>query len=79
MASDIEIAQKAKVERITTIASKIDISEEFLVPYGHDKAKVSLDFLNTLQDKKEGNLILVSAISPTPAGEGTRYKLILEE
>ena len=70
MASDIEIAQKAKVERITTIASKIDISEEFLVPYGHDKAKVSLDFLNTLHDKKEGNLILVSAISPTPAGEG---------
>ena len=70
MASDIEIAQKAKVEKITTIASKIDISEDFLVPYGHDKAKVSLDFLNTLQDKKEGNLILVSAISPTPAGEG---------
>ena len=70
MASDIEIAQKAKVEKITTIASKIDISEDFLVPYGHDKAKVSLDFLNTLHDKKEGNLILVSAISPTPAGEG---------
>ena len=70
MASDIEIAQKAKVEKITTIASKIDISENFLVPYGHDKAKVSLDFLNTLHDKKEGNLILVSAISPTPAGEG---------
>ena len=70
MASDIEIAQKAKVEKITTIASKIDISEDFLVPYGHDKAKVSLDFLNTLNDKKEGNLILVSAISPTPAGEG---------
>ena len=70
MASDIEIAQKAKVEKITTIASKIDISEDFLVPYGHDKAKISLDFLNTLHDKKEGNLILVSAISPTPAGEG---------
>ncbi len=70
MASDIEIAQKAKVEKITTIASKIDISENFLVPYGHDKAKISLDFLNTLHDKKEGNLILVSAISPTPAGEG---------
>ena len=70
MASDIEIAQKAKVEKITTIASKIDISENFLVPYGHDKAKVSLDFVNTLHDKKEGNLILVSAISPTPAGEG---------
>ena len=70
MASDIEIAQKAKVEKITTIASKIDISEDFLVPYGHDKAKVSLDFLNTLHEKKEGNLILVSAISPTPAGEG---------
>ena len=44
MASDIEIAQKAKVEKITTIASKIDISEDFLVPYGHDKAKVSLIF-----------------------------------
>ncbi len=70
MASDIEIAQKAKVEKITTIASKIDISEDFLVPYGHDKAKVSLDFLNTLHDTQEGNLILVSAISPTPAGEG---------
>ena len=70
MASDIEIAQKAKVDKITTIASKIDISENFLVPYGHDKAKVSLDFLNTLHDKQEGNLILVSAISPTPAGEG---------
>ena len=54
MASDIEIAQKAKVEKITTIASKIDISVDFLVPYGHDKAKVSLDFLNTLHDKKEG-------------------------
>ena len=70
MASDIEIAQKAKVEKITTIASKIDISEDFLVPYGHDKAKVSLNFLNTLHDKEDGNLILVSAISPTPAGEG---------
>ena len=70
MASDIEIAQKAKVDKITTIASKINISEDFLVPYGHDKAKVSLDFLNTLHEKKEGNLILVSAISPTPAGEG---------
>ena len=70
MASDIEIAQKAKVERITTIASKTGIAEEFLVPYGHDKAKVSLDFLKTLHDTKEGNLILVSAISPTPAGEG---------
>ena len=70
MASDIEIAQKAKVEKITTIASKIDISEDFLVPYGHDKAKVSLNFLNTLHDREDGNLILVSAISPTPAGEG---------
>ena len=63
MASDIEIAQKAKIEKITTIASKIDISEEFLVPYGHDKAKVSLNFLNTLRDRKEGNLILVSAMN----------------
>ncbi len=70
MPSDIEIAQKAKIERISSIASKINISDDHLVPYGHDKAKISLDFLNTLEDKPEGNLILVSAISPTPAGEG---------
>ncbi len=70
MPSDIEIAQKAKIEKITTVASKINISNEHLVPYGHDKAKISLDFLNTLENRPEGNLILVSAISPTPAGEG---------
>ncbi len=70
MPSDIEIAQKAKIEKITDVASKINISSEHLVPFGHDKAKISLDFLNTLNNKSEGNLILVSAISPTPAGEG---------
>ncbi|OUW00434.1 MAG: formate--tetrahydrofolate ligase [Betaproteobacteria bacterium TMED156] len=70
MPSDIEIAQKAKIEKISKIASKINISDEHIVPYGHDKAKISLEFLNTLNDKPEGNLILVSAISPTPAGEG---------
>ena len=62
MASDIEIAQKAKVEKITKIAAKIDISENFLIPYGHDKAKISLEFLDSLRDKPEGNLILVSAM-----------------
>ncbi|OUT97952.1 MAG: formate--tetrahydrofolate ligase [Betaproteobacteria bacterium TMED41] len=70
MPSDIEIAQKANIEKISNIASKINISEEHLIPYGHDKAKISLEFLNSLDNNPEGNLILVSAISPTPAGEG---------
>jgi formate--tetrahydrofolate ligase len=71
MASDIEIAQKAKLERISKVAlSKLGISEEHLEPYGHYKAKVSLPFLDTLKSRKNGKLILVTAISPTPAGEG---------
>ena len=68
--SDIEIAQAAKMQRITEIAKKIGISDDHLVPYGHYKAKVSLDYVNSLKDKKDGKLILVTAISPTPAGEG---------
>ena len=70
MLSDIEIAQNAKIEKISNIASKLNIPEECLVPYGHDKAKISLDYIETLKGQTEGNLILVSAISPTPAGEG---------
>src|SRR5947199_4227806 len=71
MASDIEIAQKARLERITKIAlAKLGIPEEHLEPYGHFKAKVSLEYLNSLQDRPNCKLILVTAISPTPAGEG---------
>jgi formate--tetrahydrofolate ligase len=70
MASDIEIAQQAKLERITTVAAKLGIPEEHLEPYGHTKAKISLDYLNRLSDRPDGKLILVTAMTPTPAGEG---------
>ena len=71
MPSDIEIAQAGKMERIAKIArERLGISEEHLEPYGHYKAKISLPYLDTLKDKKNGKLILVTAISPTPAGEG---------
>ena len=68
--SDIEIAQQAKIERVTRIAAKLGIPEEHLEPYGHYKAKVSLDFVDSLKSRANGKLILVTAISPTPAGEG---------
>ena len=70
MKTDIEIAQAAKLEKISTIAKKIDIPEDSLEPYGHYKAKISMDFVKSLENKPDGNLILVTAISPTPAGEG---------
>jgi formate--tetrahydrofolate ligase len=68
--SDIEIAQQTKMLRVTKVAEKLGIPEEHLVPYGHYKAKVSLDFVDSLARKKNGKLILVTAITPTPAGEG---------
>ena len=71
MPTDIEIAQKAKMQRIAKVAlEKLGIAEEHLEPYGHYKAKLSLDYLETLKDRPDGKLILVTAISPTPAGEG---------
>ncbi len=71
MPSDIEIAQAAKMKRIAEVArERLGIAEEHLEPYGHYKAKVSLKYLDTLKGKKDGKLILVTAISPTPAGEG---------
>ena len=70
MKSDIEIAQAAKLEKIGDIAAKLDIPEESLEPFGHYKAKISLDYLNSIESKTDGKLILVTAISPTPAGEG---------
>ncbi len=68
--SDIEIAQQATMLRVSKIAEKLGIPDEHLVPYGHYKAKVSLEYVDSLKDRKEGKLILVTAISPTPAGEG---------
>lgn len=70
MLSDIEIAQKATMKRIGEIASKLGIPDSAVEPFGHYKAKISLDYINTLKDKPDGKLILVTAISPTPAGEG---------
>src|SRR2546428_89901 len=71
MASDIEIAQKAKLERISKIAlAKLGIPEEHLEPYGHYKAKVSLEYLDSLEPRPNAKLVLVTAMTPTPAGEG---------
>mgnify|MGYP000261973519 FL=1 len=68
--SDIEIAREANKLPIQEIGAKIGISSDDLLPYGHDKAKVSQDFINSVQDRTDGKLILVTAINPTPAGEG---------
>jgi len=71
MLSDIEIAQKATMQRIADLArERLGIAAEHLEPYGHYKAKVHLDYLRSLQQRPDGKLILVTAISPTPAGEG---------
>ena len=68
--TDIEIAQRAKLEKINVIAEKVGLSEEDYEQYGNYKAKVSLDVLKKNSDKKDGKLILVTAITPTPPGEG---------
>ncbi|MAY63633.1 MAG: formate--tetrahydrofolate ligase [Rhizobiales bacterium] len=68
--SDIEIARAARKRPIGEIGEKLGIPGEHLLPYGHDKAKVSADFIESLADRPDGKLILVTAISPTPAGEG---------
>lgn len=69
--TDIEIAQKAEMKRIAPLAmEKLGVADENLEPYGHYKAKMSLDYIDSLQDRPDGKLILVTAISPTPAGEG---------
>jgi formate--tetrahydrofolate ligase len=71
MPSDIEIAQAARLQRISSVArEKLGIAEEHLEPYGHYKAKVSLKYLDSLKDRKNGKLVLVTAMTPTPAGEG---------
>lgn len=68
--SDIEIAREAKMKPIMEIGKKLGIPEIDLVPYGHTKAKVTLSYIDTLAKKPNGKLILVTAINPTPAGEG---------
>ena len=68
--SNIEIAQNARMRPIGEIAAKLGIPDDSIEPYGRFKAKVALDFLRTLEGKPDGKLILVTAISPTPAGEG---------
>lgn len=70
MLTDIEIAQNSKPEHILKISQKLSIPEEYLELYGNNKAKVNYQLLNDLKDKKDGKLILVTAINPTPAGEG---------
>ncbi len=68
--SDIEIARVAQKRPITEIGARLDIPAEHLAPYGYDKAKISAPFIRSLADRPDGKLILVTAINPTPAGEG---------
>ncbi|MFQ6022236.1 MAG: formate--tetrahydrofolate ligase [Acidiferrobacterales bacterium] len=68
--SDIEIARTANMKPITEIGEGLSIPADALLPYGYTKAKVSFDFINSIQDRPDGKLILVTAITPTPAGEG---------
>ena len=68
--SDIEIARNAKLKNIKEITDKLNIPESEVDPIGKYKAKISLNYLEKLKDKKDGKLILVTAINPTPLGEG---------
>jgi formate--tetrahydrofolate ligase len=68
--TDIEIARAAKKKQIQEVGAKIGIPTEHLLPYGHDKAKISAEFIANARKNKDGKLILVTAINPTPAGEG---------
>ena len=70
MKSDIEIARAAKLDSIIDVAKRIGINQESVFNYGHHKAKISLDFIKSLKSKPDGKLILVTAMTPTPAGEG---------
>jgi formate--tetrahydrofolate ligase len=70
MQTDIEIARAARKKPILEIGAKLGIPAEHLLPYGHDKAKVGQDFIRSLAGRPDGKLVLVTAINPTPAGEG---------
>ena len=68
--TDIEIAREASKKPIQEIGAKLNIPSEYMLPFGHDKAKVSAEFISAQKSKEDGKLILVTAINPTPAGEG---------
>ena len=70
MATDVEIAQKAKLEKISVIAEKMGLIEEDYEQYGRYKAKLDLNLFEKNKDKKDGKLILMTSINPTPTGEG---------
>ncbi len=70
MKTDLEIARESKMRPIAEIAARLHIPDEALEPYGRYKAKVGFDFINQQADKPDGALVLVTGISPTPAGEG---------
>ena len=70
MKSDIEIAREANMHTIEKIANKLDIDSDSLITFGQYKAKIAFDFIDNLSNKKDGKLILVTAMTPTPAGEG---------
>ena len=70
MTTDIEIARRAKLKPVVEIAEKLELSKSDLIPFGHDKAKLSRDCVEELSNQNPGKLILVTAMSPTPAGEG---------
>src|ERR1700757_4702333 len=71
MLSDIEIAQQGRLKRIAEVAQdKLGVASDHLQPYGHYKAKISLEYLDSIQSRPDGKLILVTAMSPTPPGEG---------
>ena len=73
MKSDIEIAMEAALEPIKDVIKKVDIEEDDIDLYGKYKAKISDDLWDKIKDRPDGKLILVTAINPTPAGEGTGY------
>ncbi|MBC7322877.1 MAG: formate--tetrahydrofolate ligase, partial [Acetomicrobium sp.] len=70
MLSDIEIAQRSKLKPIREIAQDLGIPERYLLPYGHYKAKVDVNYMKDLKERPDGKLVLVTATTPTPAGEG---------
>ncbi len=70
MFSDIEIAQKAEIRPITDIARELGIPDQFVIPYGKNKAKIDLNYIRELENRPDGKLVLVTATTPTPAGEG---------
>ena len=74
MKTDIEIAQEAVMEPIKNVAARCGISEDDLELYGKYKAKISDEYINSVKDNEDGKLILVTAINPTPAGEGKTRK-----